>query len=171
MTTSCRRDVLVEPAVGGRHALDLVDDVLPAGDLAEHAVAPALRARPLVVEKVVVGDVDEELRGRRMRVGRARHRDRVALVLEAVAGFVGDRRARRLLLHPGRHAAALDHEAVDHAVEDRVVVVAVAHVLQEIGDGRGRVLGVELERDVAVVGVQDDHERAFLFARRRRPPC
>ena len=61
---------------------------------AEHAVAPALRRRRGVVEERVVGDVDEELRGRRMRVGRARHRDRVVVVLESVVGFVLDRRAR-----------------------------------------------------------------------------
>jgi hypothetical protein len=34
-----------------------------------------------------------------------------------------DRRARRLLLEVGREAAALDHEAADHAVELRAVVV------------------------------------------------
>ena len=50
---------------------------VPSTTLPNTAVAPALRARPLVVEEVVVGDVDEELRGRRMRVAGARHRDRV----------------------------------------------------------------------------------------------
>jgi hypothetical protein len=55
-----------------------------------------------VIEEVVVGDVDEELRRRRMRVRRARHRDRVLLVLEAVARFVRDRRTRtRFSFMPG----------------------------------------------------------------------
>ena len=54
--------VLVPAAAAGRDALDLVDDVRAFDDLAEHAVTPALRARALVVEEVVVGDVDEELR-------------------------------------------------------------------------------------------------------------
>src|SRR5439155_26811001 len=77
-----RRDVLVEAAIGRLHALDPVDDVLPGGDLAEDAIAPALRARPFMVEEGVVGDIDEELRGRRIGVGRAGHRERVAHVHE-----------------------------------------------------------------------------------------
>src|SRR5512134_3647317 len=60
------RDVLVEAAAAGRDTLDGVDDVGALDDLAEHRVPPALRARALVVEEVVVGDVDEELRGRRV---------------------------------------------------------------------------------------------------------
>ena len=84
------------PLFGRRHALDLVDDVLPRGHAPEHAVAPALRARTLVVEEIVVGDIDEELRGGRVRVGRARHRDGVALVLQTVARLVGDRARARL---------------------------------------------------------------------------
>src|SRR5262245_27365200 len=51
-----RRDVLVDAAVARLRALDFVDHVLPRRHLAEDAVAPALRARSLVVEEVVVGD-------------------------------------------------------------------------------------------------------------------
>ena len=91
-----------------------------------------------------------------MGIGCARHRDRVALVLETVRGLVRDRRARGLLSHAGREAAALNHEAVDDTVEDGIVVVAVANVLKKIGDRRRRVLGVQRERDVAVVGMQND---------------
>src|SRR5689334_19071218 len=116
-----------------RHALDAVDDIRTGDDAAEHAITPTLRARPLVIEKRVVGDVDEELRARRMWIGRARHCDRVALVLESVRGLVRDRRTRGLLSHAGREAAALNHEAVDDAVEDGVVVMAVADVLKKIG--------------------------------------
>src|SRR6185369_956192 len=54
------------------------------------------------------------------------------------------------------------HEAVDDAMEDRVVVVAGADVLQEIRDRCRCVFGVELELDVAVVGVQDDHGDSYL---------
>ena len=58
----------------------------------------------------------------------ARHRQRVLVVLQAVVGLVRDRRVGRLLLHAGLEAAALDHEARDHAVEHRAVVVAVLDV-------------------------------------------
>src|SRR5437667_3275318 len=139
------RYVLMEAAVPGGDTLDLVDDVLSRDDFAEYAVTPALRARRRVVEKIVITDIDEELRGRRVGIVRARHRHRVALVLQAIDGFVGHRRTGRFLLHAGFHAAALDHEAVDDPVKYRVVVMAIVNVLQEVLDRSWRVLGVELE--------------------------
>jgi hypothetical protein len=57
--------------------------------------------------------------------------------------------ARGLLLHVLREAAALDHEAVDHAVEDRAVVLAALHVVHEVVHGDRRPGLVERERDVA----------------------
>jgi hypothetical protein len=57
-----------------------------------------------------------------------------------------------LLAHAGLHAAALDHEAVDDAVEDGAVVVALLHVGQEVGDRLGRLGLVEFEGDDAVAG-------------------
>ena len=65
--------------------------------------------------------------------------------------------ARRLLLHAGLEAAALDHEAVDDAMEDGVVVMAGLDVGDEVLDRLGRLLGVEFQGDGAVVGVQFDH--------------
>jgi hypothetical protein len=61
--------------------------------------------------------------------------------------FVHDRRARRLLLEVGAKAAALNHEAVDHAVKDRAVVVTVAHVLEEVLDRLRRLGRIELQAD------------------------
>ena len=58
----------------GRHALILSTTSMPLDDLAEHGVAVAV-ARVRGVEEGVVVDVDEELRGRRVRVAGARHRD------------------------------------------------------------------------------------------------
>src|SRR5690242_17982486 len=73
-------NVIVEALAPGLYALDAIDHVLAAYDLAEHGVAPALRRRGRVVQEVVVGDVDEELGGGRMRVRRAGHGDRVVVV-------------------------------------------------------------------------------------------
>src|SRR5215467_1571273 len=90
-----------------------------------------------------------------MRIGSARHRHRIASVFEPVRRLVFDRRARRLLAEIGSEAAALDHEPVDHPVEQGVVEMARTHIGKEIGHGLGRAHGVELERDRAMVGVQD----------------
>ena len=71
------------------------------------------------------------------------HGDGVGVVLEAVPGFVDHGLAGvGLFLHVGGMAAALNHESVDDAVEDRVVVEAGFHVIQEVADGFGRFRGV-----------------------------
>jgi hypothetical protein len=77
-------------------------------------------------------------------------------VLQAVLRLVLDRRARRLLLHARLEAAALDHEAVDDAVEDRAVVEAVLDVLEEVGSGLRRLLGIQFDEDRALVGLHLD---------------
>ena len=55
-----------------------------------------------------------------------------------------------------RRVAALDDEALDQAVEDGVVVVAIEAQLQEVARGDGRLLGEELDFEVAGGRVQDD---------------
>src|SRR5439155_4618627 len=91
---------------------DAVDDVLPLDDLAEDRVLP-------VEPRARVRSDDEELRAVRIRAG-VRHGQCTALdsvlvelVVEAVAGPAGPVAA---------WAAALDHEAGDHAMEHPAVV-------------------------------------------------
>src|SRR5205823_2744186 len=84
------REHSASAALSGLDLLDFVDNVPAFDDLAEHAVAPTLGVRGRVVEEAVVLDVDEELARSRMRFGGPRHGDRIALVLEAVAGLVFD---------------------------------------------------------------------------------
>ena len=122
-------------------------------DLAENAVAPAVGIGCFEVEEVVVGNVDEELRGGRMRVGGARHGDGVVVVLQAVVGFVLDRVFAIFLFHARLEAAALDHEARDDAVENGVVVVAGFNVRNEILGRLWRFFGIEFEGDNAKIGV------------------
>ena len=55
------------------------------------------------------------------------------------------------MFHARLEAAALDHEAVNHAMEDGVVVMAFFHVFEKVGDGLRRAGGVQLEGDDAVV--------------------
>ena len=123
---------------------DLVDDVEALGDLAEDGVAGALLVG---VEHAVVDEVEEELGGGAVGIGGAGHGDRAAQVLEAAGGrFVGDGRVVGDFGHVGLEAAALDHEAGNDAVEDGAVVGLLVHVAEEVGDGLGRLFGVELRR-------------------------
>lgn len=88
-----------------------------------------------------------------------------ASFLEAVVGFVLDRRLGCLLLHAGLETAALDHETVDHAVEDGVVVVTGLDVGEEVLDGFRGLFGVEFDDDVAVVGGEFDSHGVLLWER------
>jgi hypothetical protein len=54
--------------------------------------------------------------------------------------------------------AALDHEAIDDAVEHRVVVVTGLHVVEEVLNRLRCFLGVQFEFDDAVIRVQFDHD-------------
>jgi hypothetical protein len=160
------RHVLVEALVAGAHGADLVDHVHAFDDLAEDTVAPALAGRRAEVQEVVIDGVDEELGGRRVRIAGARHRDRAALVLQAVGRLVLDRLAGVLLVHARLEAAALDHEVADHAVEDGVVVMPGLDVGNEVGRGLRGLFGVQFEGDDAVVGGQLDHWGvSFIFRR------
>src|SRR5262249_36044459 len=109
--------------------------------------------------------VDEELRGGRIAHAGARHGDGVVVVLEAVHRLVLDRRAHGLLLHRLVEAAALDHEAVDHAVEDGAVVMPRLHVLPEVGGAHGGLRLVDLEDDRAHGGGELDlHQMHSAFS-------
>ena len=142
----------MKAAAAGLDGLDLVHHVSAGHHLAEHRIAPALGRWRGVVQKAVVGHVDEKLCRGRVRVAGAGHGHGVVGVLEAVVGFVLDGRIRVLLLHAGLKTAALHHETGDHTMEDRVVVVALVYIRQEVLDRLGRLVGVEFEGDDAVVG-------------------
>src|SRR5690606_17448894 len=118
------RYVLMEAAATGLDVLDLVYDFSAFNDLGKHGVAPAIGSGSGVVQEVVVGHVDEELCGCRMRIGRACHGHGVTIVLQAVVGFVLDGVAGLLLLHPAFETTALDHEVVDDAMKDGAVIEA-----------------------------------------------
>ena len=154
----------------GFHRLDLVHHVLAFHHFAKHAVAPALQVFGGEVQRGVVSHVDEELGGGRVRGHGARHGDGVRLVGQAVVGFVGDGFAGGLLHHAAGKATALDHEAIDHAVKQRAVVVAVAHVFFEVGHGLGGFFRVQLQGDVTQGGGQLDHVESSSSKNSRRRP-
>ena len=65
---------------------------------------------------------------------------KAAFVLHWGAGF--------LFFELGVEAAALHHEAGNHAMENRAFVVLVVHVLQKVGHGFGGLVGVQLGFDL-----------------------
>lgn len=58
--------------------------------------------------------------------------------------------------------AGLEHEAFDDAVEDDAVVVAVARMRREVLHRLGALVWEQLERDVALGGVDDGSPRQHL---------
>ena len=153
------RHVVVQALAARSSRLSIcVDHVGARHDLAEHRVAPALRRLGLEVEEVVVGGVDEELRASPNAAPRCAPSPACSLSFfrPLLASFLIGA-PRRLLLHAGLEAAALDHEALDHAVEHRAVVVAVRRTYSRkfcALDRRLRV--VEFDADRARAGLQFD---------------
>ena len=109
--------------------------------------------------------VDEELTAVRVRPA-VRHGKRTADVEEILAEFVFKRLAPDALATAARalRVAALDHEAVDHAVERQAVIVAFLNVRLEVFDRLGRRFGEKPDLDFShVCGEHGD-----LLARLRR---
>ena len=147
-------------AVGiDRHDIDRIEHRQARDDAAEHRIAAPRRR---VVQRGVVGDVDEPLRGGAVRVAAARHRDRAAQVRQAVVVLELDRRAGGLLDHAAREAAALDDEVLIDAMHDGVGVEVRAHVVQEVRHGDRRIAVVELEDHLAAGGQHADHRPGAL---------
>ena len=58
-------------------------------------------------------------------------------------------------------ATALDHEILDDAVKDRVVEKALVHISEEVLHRLGSLFLVQLDRDVALSGFDDDFGPRF----------
>nr|GEU28297.1 hypothetical protein [Tanacetum cinerariifolium] len=150
------RDILEDAFIVHQHALDLVHRFLALDYLAEYGITETVAAR--IIEAFVIGHVDEKLRGGGIRIAHAGHGNRVHVVGQAVLRFAGNRFFGGLGLEFFIVAAALDHEAVDHAVEDGALVEARFHVGQEIVDRFRRLFMVQFDDDVAGRGL-DFHLR------------
>jgi hypothetical protein len=120
-----------------------------------------------MVEAGIVDRIDEELVGRRMRIAGARHRYRAALVRQGSISLVLDRIARVETPEAAVETAPLDHEAVDDAVEDRAVVMAIADIGEKILHCLGRRRGIQLDDDIAGVGAEQ-HPRTSALCETRR---
>lgn len=131
---------------------DLLHDIHARSYFAEDGIAVALRGFVFEVEECVVGSIDEELAGGGIRIAGARHGDGADGVFQAVVCFIVNGFVCGFLGKVRGKAAALNHKAVDHAVENGVVVKAFAGVADEVGDGFGRFGFVERQADVAHIG-------------------
>jgi hypothetical protein len=136
------RDVPVGPALRSAPG-DFLDHVEPLRDLAEHGITPVRRG---MVKEAVVNEVDEELRGGRIRIAGARHGDGAGSFFRPFLASLGS--AAGLLLHVGGEAAALDHEARNHAMEQGAVEETVLGILEEILYRFRRLVGIQLEGQV-----------------------
>ena len=158
--------VVTPPGAGG-DVLDLVEHIHAVGHLSEHRIPVGGRCGAGIVEKAVVGaGVDEELGCRAVHFIGPGHRQCPVVVFQPVGRLVLDRGAHRLLLHVGRESATLDHEVLDHPVEDGAVVVAVGNILQEVFHRERRLGSVELRGDCTQAGLDDD-DRVVLRERIR----
>jgi hypothetical protein len=94
------------------------------------------------LRKVVVLQVDEELHAGRVWVLSAGHGDRAAAVLPGrwSASFCKAGVISFFFFHGLIEAAALDHEAFDHAVEDGRLVKAMLGVVEEHLNGLRRLV-------------------------------
>ena len=150
-------------AAAGFDAFYFVDNISARRHLAEHAIAPALGIRRGVVQKIIIADVDEKLCGGRMRVAGACHGDGVTIVLELVVSLVFDRCKCAFLFHTRFEAAALNHEAINYTVEDRVVVMTAFYVGEKVFRGKRRFGGIQFDTDDAVICMQIDHVNALIW--------
>ena len=124
----------------GAHGADVIDGLNALDDLAEGGILPVQMGGVLMHDKeLAAGGVGGHGAG---------HGENAAVVLEVVGKTVG----RELALDAVAGAAgadalgvaALDHKAGDHAVEDQPVIEALLHQGDEIVDGVGGDLGIEL---------------------------
>lgn len=147
-------DVLLRPVVVVSEGVAyLVHDVHSVDDGSEHGVGVGCGA-VLLVQVCVVDHVDEELGASRVGAPGVRHGDGSAyvrvtlseLVLDGVSGTA----------HTGAvRIPSLDHEVLDHPVEDDAVVESLFGEFDEVAGGDGHVV-MHLQGDVPHVGVEGD---------------
>ena len=113
-----------------------------------------------MIEVAIVGAIDKELRGCRVRLSASGHRNRIGLVAQTVVGFIADS-ATGLLAHVVfGESAALNHETFNDSMEQGASVETVINVFHEIGHSDGRSFFVQLQDDVTDRCFESDN-RAF----------
>jgi len=154
-------DILVIALVFRRNGGNGIDDFHSLDDRSEDRVT-GLSA--LGIQSGVIGMVDEELGGGAIGIVGSGHGDGASEILETIGGLIGDWGPGGFLLEVGGKAAALDHETLNHAVEDRAVEETILDILDEVLNGDRGGLVVEGENDIASGGFQLNDPDAFRQA-------
>ena len=125
--------------------------------MSEHGIAPAADSFFLEVISRVVQHVDEELTRGAVRIGGAGHGYCATHVLQAVVGFVDDRKrvGSRACPPVGCVEAGLDHVRLD-PVEGETVIEPSPDIPQEIIHAFRGSFPVEFHDDPALRGLYDD---------------
>ena len=61
-------------------------------------------------------------------------------------------------MHSGGEASTLDHEVLNHTVEDHAIVMTFLHVVEKVLNRLRSFLGIELDSDRAEVGDLEKHQ-------------
>lgn len=142
-----------------RTAGDFIDDVHAFKDFAKGGI--------LAIQEQIVGVADEELAAGGIRMHAAGHGNDAAFMAEGIiesiaAEFAFDGIARST----GADAigvAALDHEALDDAVERQAIIKAFRDEICEVFRGVGGGFVIELDFDVAQVFNRENNHVFFSF--------
>src|SRR6202050_3540307 len=148
------RCIAMTLALSGGNRGNAFDHIHALRDATKYCVAVPARS---LIEEIVVGQIDEELRGGAVDFIGARHRQRAALIAHSVGGLVAHRRMGFLLCEIAGQSAALDHESRDDAMEDRAVEEAFIDVTEKILHRLRRILGVQLYGEGAMRGLEANH--------------
>src|SRR5690348_9742872 len=103
----------------GCYLPDLVNHIHALGDLSKYAITPTILAWRFKVEKAVVDHIDKELSRCGVRIARARHGQRAAVVFQFVIRLILYRIRGRFLNHSRFKSATLNHEALYNAMKNR----------------------------------------------------
>ena len=141
-------NVVVPAAAEGSGVCDRVDDLKTLDNLTEARIL-CVKVRSILVH-------NEELGGSGVGVAGSRHGENAASVTEvvghkAVCHKLALDACRLLLVEVCIKAAALDHKALDYAVEDKSCEEARLNQVKEVLNGYGSLLGVKLGDHFAVV--------------------
>ena len=117
----------------GADSFDFIDHPMALGDFSKNAITPALGCFGRVVQKFVVFYIDKKLSCGAVRIHGSSHGHCIRFIFQAVVCFILNGVAGGFFLHISRHAATLNHKAVDHAMENGAVIMAVFDILQKIG--------------------------------------
>ena len=139
------------------------DDGYALYDLTEYGITPTTIGFPTVIEWTIVIGIDKELGRSRVGTRCPRHGDGAGEILQTVVGLVVDRCASRALPHTGFKAAALDHETLDHTMEDKPIVMAGLDIGDKVIDCYRGPISIERNLDYTQISGYSDADVLGLW--------